>query len=218
MSTSPTQDPATLAWTYPPAWTEDQRVAWEHATGELVAATKLLETTVAGCAAALATPEALLAETRARVLEAKRGADRLRRATAGQLAWVQAAVTHGLDVARLDSTEGDVIIQLYMTDTEVDHANERANRLLLAARKSASPDADEKARSAAELRGRHEHEQAHLDEVLKKCTVGGLDPSASAERLRYLTGRYASLAIRLVSIRDELVMGYRVREAKDSAP
>ncbi len=37
MSTAPIQNPDTLAWTYDPSWTADQRTAWEHSTGELVA-------------------------------------------------------------------------------------------------------------------------------------------------------------------------------------
>ncbi len=217
MTTSPTQDPATLAWTYPAAWTEDQRTQWEHATGELKAVTIALEAAVTGAAAALASPDALLTQTRAAVLEAKRSADALRRSTAGQLAWIQAVVAHGADVARIDTVEGDVLIMLYMTEAEVDHANARADRLLATARASAPAD-DAKAREAAEIRGLHEHAAAHLDEVLKKTTVGGLDEKASAERLRYLTGRYAGLSTRLTRMRDALVMGFRVREEKDSAP
>lgn len=215
---SPVQDPTTLAWTYPDAWTPDQRAAWEHSTGELVHVRQAMETAVTASAAALATPEALLAETRMYVSEAKRTTDRLRRSTAGSIAWYMASAQHGPDVMRLDSEEGDVVIMLFMTPPEIDHANERAWRLLREERAKVGADADDKTRAAAEVIGRREHEKAHLDEVLRKCTVGGLPPAESLARLRYLTGRYSGLTARLLAMRDALVMGYRAREEKDFAP
>lgn len=206
------------SWSYPPSFTPEHRVRFEHSHGELAATTKALDAAVAGSAAALASPDALIAEAQARVAEAKRTVDRLRRATAGQLAWVQASIAHGADVARLDSEEGDVIIQLYMAPAEIDAANAAANRLLAAAQANVAPNADQKTRDAAHAIGLHDHQAKHLDLVLAKCTVGGLGPDESRERLKYLVKRYAGIGVMLTKIRDELVMGFRVREEKDFAP
>lgn len=204
-------------WTYPDAWTVDDRAAWEGTVGQGIHETAERERIEAASKAALLSPALLLAAKRAEVDEAKRQREMAQRRARGQVAWVQARAAHGADVDMFETIEGDFVIVLFMDSDEVKAAERKVELLRDAAIASVTPQSSEADIKAAELRSLSETVGAWKDETLKKVTVGGLSPDESRARLKYLMHRYGSIWPKIVSVRDALIHGFREREGKGSA-
>ena len=214
----PIRDPKTNAWTYPPEWTEIQRAHYEAITGALIHEQREGERIAKAGEALLSSPEMTLAKMRIKVDEAKHDREVSERRMKGEAAWLIERQRLGASVRRLDSREGDVIIQAAMTAAEAEEANESAARLLEAAIASAKPGASEAEQLAAKARGLREYAARQHDRIFDKCAVGGLDAAGSRARLKMLVERYADILPHLRRLRDEMLNGAAVAEEKDFAP
>jgi hypothetical protein len=187
------------AWAFPPSWSEDDRKAWAEIQGNKIHETKRLETAVAALDAAANSPATLLANARAEVDEVQRAREAAERRALGEAAWLQARERFGDRAERLNTVDGDVIIQVAMTLQEVDVTNARVGKLVEAA-------GDDKVRAISEANG------AHRDAVLAKIVHPAQD------RVKALGVKRPELWADLCAMRDRLVRARADAEGKDYAP
>lgn len=188
-------------WAYPdaPMWSPEDRENWTLINGQKIHETKALEFAVAALDAATQSPSALMAQARLEVSEVQRAREAAERRKIGEAAWLTARETLGAGCARADGEEGDVFILRRQKELELVHVEHMAE---LGASKH-HPDS---------MMAKTERAGARLNGLL------AIICHPSPERARQQLTEYPLLVGHLYSVRDTLILGWRLEQGKDSAP
>lgn len=189
-------------WAYPerPAWSPDDRAAWELVNGQKIYETKALDDATAAVDAAVLGPAAMITQARIEVGEVKRAREAAERRAAGEAAWLRAREALGSGCSRVDGEEGDVFILRRQKDIEITHTE-------VLAQKCSTPHEESNPERAA-------NERAGVRrEALIACLCHPV-----RERSVLMLDTYPLLVGALYAARDSLIMGWRIEQGKGSAP
>lgn len=188
-------------WAFPdaPVWTPEDRDNWAQVNGHKIHETKALEAAVAALDAAANSPSAMLAQTRLEVSEVTRAREAAERRKVGEAAWLKARESLGAGCARVDGEEGDVFILRRPKEIEIIHVEHMAE---LGSSKH-PPDS---------MMAKTERAGARLNGLI------AIICHPTPERARQQLTEYPLLQGYLYAKRDQMILGYRYDQGKDSAP